>query len=187
MTESGSEIGTEIGTEDRGTYVELDGRPAVRFVRTYRHPIEKVWTAVSEPAGMAAWFPSKVEIEPRKGGTITFSDDPNIPGASTGTVLRYEPPRALAFTWEGDELHLTLDPREDGGCTLTLVNVLAARDTAALVSAGWTVCLAELTRDLSGAPAAEDEDAEAWRPLYEEYVASGMPSGAPIPGEGEED
>ena len=37
---------------DRGTYVEHDGRPAVRFVRHYPHPAERVWAAVSEPAGL---------------------------------------------------------------------------------------------------------------------------------------
>lgn len=39
---------------DRGTYVEHEGRPAVRFVRHYRHPAERVWAAVSEPRGTAA-------------------------------------------------------------------------------------------------------------------------------------
>jgi uncharacterized protein YndB with AHSA1/START domain len=171
-------------TTDRGSYTELDdGRPAVRFERTYPHPIERVWAAVSEPDGLAHWFPSKVEIEPRVGGTIRFSEDPNTE-PSTGTVLRYEPPRALAFSWGGDELRFDLAPRGDGGCTLTLINVLEARDTAARNAAGWTVCLAELDKQLAGASAEgpHAESAQPWQPLYEEYVAAGMPSGAPIPG-----
>jgi uncharacterized protein YndB with AHSA1/START domain len=45
---------------DLGTYVELDGRPAVRFVRTYPQPIERVWQAITTPEGLARWFPSKV-------------------------------------------------------------------------------------------------------------------------------
>jgi uncharacterized protein YndB with AHSA1/START domain len=167
------------GTTDRGTYIEHEGRPAVRFERVYPHPIERVWAAVSEPEGLAHWFPSTVTIEPRKGGTITFSDDPNVEPA-TGTVLRYEPPRALSFSWYGDELHLDLTPHEDGGCTLTLINVLEARDTAARNAAGWSVCLAELTKHLSG-PHGESSELP-WEPLYEAYVADGMPSGAPIPG-----
>ena len=35
---------------DPGTYVEIDGRPAVRFVRMYPQPVERVWAAIAEPA-----------------------------------------------------------------------------------------------------------------------------------------
>lgn len=170
-------------TTDRGTFTEHDGRPAVRFERTYPHPVERVWAAVSEPEGLAHWFPSTVKIEPRAGGVIEFSGDPHLE-PDTGEVLRYEPPHALAFTWGGDELHLELTPRGENGCTLTLINVLEARDTAARNAAGWTVCLAELHKSLQGAaPSGPHGDtAEPWRPLYEAYVADGMPHGAPIPG-----
>ncbi len=41
-----------------GTLVHIDGRPALRFERRYRHPVERVWRAVSDPAEMASWFPS---------------------------------------------------------------------------------------------------------------------------------
>jgi len=168
---------------DHGTYVEHDGRPAVRFTRRYPHPAERVWAAVSEPAGLRHWFPSRVELEPRVGGRIAFRADPNLPEETSGTILAYDPPRQLAFTWGGDELHLTVEP--DGeGAVLTLLNVLEARDTAARNAAGWTVCLAELEKHLCGDPAdgPHSATAEPWRELYAAYVAAGMPSGAPIPG-----
>ena len=164
---------------DPGTYVEHDGRPAVRFTRRYPHPAERVWAAVSEPAGLRHWFPSRVELEPRVGGRIAFRDDPNLPEETSGTVLAYEPPRQLAFTWGGDELHLTVEPDGAEACTLTLVNVLEARDTAARNAAGWTVCLGELDKHLRGDPPSA---AEPWEELYAAYVAAGVPSGAPIPG-----
>jgi uncharacterized protein YndB with AHSA1/START domain len=167
---------------ERGTYVEHDGRPAVRFTRRYPHPAERVWAAVSEPEGLRHWFPSRVELERRVGGRIAFRDDPNLP-ASSGTVLAYDPPRRLAFTWGGDELHLTVEPDGDGA-VLTLLNVLEARDAAARNAAGWAVCLAELEKHLRGAPAEgpHSASAEPWQELYADYVAAGMPSGAPIPG-----
>ncbi len=168
---------------DRGTYVEHDGRPAVRFQRRYPHPVQRVWAAVSEPGGLRHWFPSRVELEPREGGRITFHDDPNGP-PSSGTVLAYDPPRLLAFTWGGDELHLTVEADGDQACTLTLLNVLEARDTAARNAAGWAVCLAELDKHVSGAAADGPHSAtvEPWREHYAAYVAAGVPSGAPIPG-----
>jgi uncharacterized protein YndB with AHSA1/START domain len=170
-------------TDDRGTYVELDGRPAVRFERRFPHSAERVWAAVSEPAELAHWFPSQVDVEPRAGGRITFSGDPNMP-PSSGDVLAYDPPRRLAFTWGADELHLTIEPDGPDACTLTLVNVLEARDTAARNAAGWAVCLAELDKQLGGAAAdgPHSGTAEPWKEHYDAYVAAGVPAGASIPG-----
>jgi uncharacterized protein YndB with AHSA1/START domain len=170
-------------TDDLGTYVQHEGRPAVRFVRTYRHPVERVWAAVSRPEELKAWFPSAVDVEPHVGGRIRFTDDPNtVP--TTGTVLVYEPPRRLGFTWMDDELHLTLEALEDGSCRLTLVNVLADPAAAARNAAGWHVCMAELSKALDAVPSRgpHSPDAEPWRELYERYQRAGLPAGAPVPG-----
>jgi uncharacterized protein YndB with AHSA1/START domain len=163
---------------DLGSYLEVDGRPAVRFERTYRHPIDRVWQSVSEPDLLAAWFPSKVTIEPRVGGTVEFSGDPNV-GDTTGVVLAYDPPRRLAFTWGGDEIHLELSAVDDGHCRLVLINVLEDRSAAARNGAGWNVCLAALEADLDETP----PDDTAWRAYYDAYLADGVPSGAPFPGQ----
>jgi uncharacterized protein YndB with AHSA1/START domain len=168
---------------DHGTFVDFDGRPAVRFERTYRHPPERVWSAITEPGELAHWFPAKVSLEPRAGGAIEFSDDPNVE-PSSGRIVTFDPPRLLTYTWGADELHFRLEPTGTGGCTLTFVNVLSARDAAARNAAGWTVCLAELNKHVSGAIAdgPHSATAEPWEPLYADYVAAGMPAGAPIPG-----
>lgn len=42
---------------DLGTYIEHNGRPAVRFERTYAHSVDRVWAAVSDPEELAHWFP----------------------------------------------------------------------------------------------------------------------------------
>jgi uncharacterized protein YndB with AHSA1/START domain len=165
-----------------GTYVEIDGRPAVRFVRSYPHTIGRVWSAVATAEGLAHWFPSAVTIELRTGGRVTFSGDAAA-GDGSGTVLVCEPPRHLAFTWGEDELRFDLEPIGDDGCRLTLVNLLGRRDAAARNAAGWSVCLAELDRHVTGEQGGgpHGEQALPWHPLYQRYVADGMPSGAPIP------
>ena len=93
----------------------------------------------------------------------------------------------MGFTWGVDELHFELEPIDDNNCKLTLINVLEARDTAARSAAGWSVCLAELDKHISGAAAdgPHSDTSEPWRPYYDAYVADGMPSGAEIPGETE--
>jgi uncharacterized protein YndB with AHSA1/START domain len=172
---------------DRGTYIELDGRPAVRFERTFSHRVERVWRAVTEPAELGRWFPSEVEIELVEGGEIRFSGDPHAEG-TTGTILELDPPRRLGFTWSADELHFELEPVGDDGCRLILINVLEERDTAARNAAGWAVCLGELDKLVVGErpDGPHSPTAEAWRPVYEANVAAGMPHGAWLPSESEE-
>ncbi len=141
---------------DRGTLVDHDGRPAVRFRREYAQPAERLWAAITEPDELERWFPFKVRMQPEAGGTIEFYGDPNLPDSGqTGTILVYEPPKRL----------------------------VEARDAAARNAAGWTVCLAELGKPLAGQVAGgpHSETAESWREHYEDYVAAGMPSGAYLP------
>jgi uncharacterized protein YndB with AHSA1/START domain len=168
---------------ERGTLIDHDGRPAVRFRREFGQPVERVWDAITNPDDLAAWFPSKVRMESRVGGTIEFYGDPNQPETrSSGTILIYEPPTRLAYSWHASELHFRIDPTGNG-CVLTLTDVLESRDAAARNAAGWTVCLSELTKHLDGqkVDGLHSDGAESWRQHYDDYVAAGMPSGAWIP------
>ena len=92
-----------IDATDMGTYVEHAGRPAVRFVRTYPHPIERVWSAITDVDELRHWFPSTARIELRPGGTVTYSDDPYMEDAK-GTVLACEPPSRLESGELGDSV-----------------------------------------------------------------------------------
>ncbi|MFD5405569.1 SRPBCC family protein [Streptomyces griseorubiginosus] len=161
-----------------GTYLTLDdGRPAVRFSRTYDHPADRVWRFVTDAEELAHWFPSRAEIELRPGGTIRFSGDPHMPD-STGRVLAVDEPRHLSFEWGGDELHFDLEELDDERTRFTLTNVLVSADTAARNGAGWEVCLAALDAHARG----EHPESRPWKDLYVAYVDAGIPSGAPVPG-----
>lgn len=93
-----------------GTCLTLDdGRPAVRFSRTYDHPVERVWRFVTDVDELAHWFPSRAEIELRPGGTIRFGGDPNT-ADSTGRVIAVDEPRHLSFEWGGDDCTSTWRP-----------------------------------------------------------------------------
>jgi uncharacterized protein YndB with AHSA1/START domain len=175
---------TDLVTNDLGTYIEYNGRPAVRFIRNYPHPVERVWAAISDPERLGQWFPSQVQIEPRVGGAISFAGDPYMAN-TRGVVLAYDPPRRLAFSWGEDEMHFAVDPVEDVNCRLTLINVLDDRSAASRNAAGWTVCLTELDKLLDGRPVAGPHSAEVepFEPIYEAYKAAGMPWGAEIPAE----
>ncbi len=49
--------------------------------RELRHPVEKVWRAITEPGQLAGWFPAAVELDLRLDGpvTFTFEEDPGAP------------------------------------------------------------------------------------------------------------
>jgi len=173
---------TDLVTNDLGTYIEHNGRPAVRFVRNYAHPAERVWAAISEPERFSQWFPSQVQIEPRVGGSVSFGGDPYMEDTK-GVVLAYDPPRRLAYSWGEDELHFAVDAVDDSHSTLTLINVLDDRSAASRNAAGWTVCLGELDKLLEGrhVDGPHSDQVEPFEPIYEAYKAAGMPWGAEIP------
>jgi hypothetical protein len=49
---------------EHGTYETIDGRPAVCFERRLAHPVARVWTAITEPADLAQWFPDGFVPDP---------------------------------------------------------------------------------------------------------------------------
>jgi uncharacterized protein YndB with AHSA1/START domain len=171
-------------TPDLGSYVEIGDRPAVRFERIYPHPIERVWTTITDPAEMAHWFPApEVSIEPRTGGKIRFGGDPHTNDVP-GTVLAWEPPTRLAFSWGADELHFNLEALDPMSCRLVLLDVLEQRDAAARNAGGWLVCLGELAKTVAGNPGQgphSDDVVAPWPEVYDAHVAAGLPYGAEIP------
>ena len=120
-----------------GTYQTVDGRPALRFERRLAHPIEAVWRAVTEPDELARWFPSRVTVDPRVGGAMSFDFGDGMTLA--GEVTELDPPHRFAFSWGDDHVSLELEP-EDGGaaCVLRFTHVMDERDAAGRNAAGCT-------------------------------------------------
>ena len=168
-----------------GTYLEIDGRPALRFVRDYPHAQQRVWEAVTDPTELVAWFPARVAFPdhgaPAEGADVRYSFGEDGDGG-TGTVVTHDPPHRFTVTWAHDELRLVLEPRHDGGCRLTFTALLGERDTAARTAAGWEVCLEALDAALAGHPSsAPGGPSPQWRRHYDDHVAAGVPAGAPVP------
>jgi len=160
-----------------GTLSEVGGRYELRFVRPLAHPVEKVWSAITTPEGLRAWFPFDVEGERATGASLrfVFRDDegPDFPGR----MLEYTPPRAMELIWEDDEtLRLEVEPTESG-CVLTLINRFDEIGKAARDAAGWHACLDVLEATLDEASI----DAEGrWGEVHPGYVERFGPEAATI-------
>jgi uncharacterized protein YndB with AHSA1/START domain len=69
-------------------------RYTIEYVRTYPHPIERVWRTVADPAQMSIWF-APITFEPRLGGAYCARwEDPTV---FRGVITAFEPPRLLRF------------------------------------------------------------------------------------------
>jgi uncharacterized protein YndB with AHSA1/START domain len=73
-------------------------RFTMEYVRTYAHPIERVWRAIIEPDEFGVWF-IKGRLDPRVGGRFWFGDD-----GFQGAVQAIEPPRLLRLADDKQDL-----------------------------------------------------------------------------------
>jgi uncharacterized protein YndB with AHSA1/START domain len=95
---------------DHGTLVRRSGDgdgDTVRFERLLPGPIERVWSYLTDGPLLATWLAEAGAIPPRAGETFVLKmgggdDLPEREGYEAnvyGTVLAYDPPRALEYTW----------------------------------------------------------------------------------------
>jgi uncharacterized protein YndB with AHSA1/START domain len=147
-----------------------NGRTVLRMQRELRHPVEKVWRAITEPGELAGWFPAAVELDLRLDGPITFTFEPDA-GAlpedqvGSGVIRAYEPPRLIEYTWGDEVLRWELIPA-DSGCLLLLTATYDDRPGSASYTSGWIMCFDALERVLGGSSVPEKEYAV----LHEHFV-----------------
>jgi uncharacterized protein YndB with AHSA1/START domain len=170
-------------TQTTGSYARVDGAPVVRFERTFPHPVDAVWEAITDSRQLEEWFPTTVEFaELTEGAPIEFHFEEDRYPAMSGEVLEVRPRERLAFTWGDDRLTFELEPREQGSaCRLAFSVVLDSEDKAARDSAGWESCLDVLEQVAAGAPPERPAPAGAWERYYEEYKRYGLPATAQLP------
>jgi uncharacterized protein YndB with AHSA1/START domain len=169
-------MGGEVAVD--GRLERADGQWQVRFTRAYAHPRDRVWRAVTEAGHLAAWFPQRITGGWAPGAALVFADPQGRGPDFTGEVLRCEPPELLEFRWGTDVLRFEL-AETGGGCTLTLLDILAEQGTAARSAAGWHECLDRLAGELDGR-AAPFAPGERWAQVHPGYVAAFGAAGSAI-------
>ena len=147
------------------TLLTTDDRPVLRFERHLHKPIDVVWRALTDFEELQSWFPTNIVTDRWEvGAPLTFVFREHEAPDFTGTVLEYDAPSVLAFTWgDDDSLRFELTATDDGGTHLVLTDQLRA-SIAARNAAGWDVCLDRLVLG-------DDADG-AWKPRFDRYSAS---------------
>jgi uncharacterized protein YndB with AHSA1/START domain len=142
-------------------------RVVLRFERRLPKPVEEVWRAVTHPAEMRSWFPTRIEIDEwAVGANLTHHFDGHAIDPLPGTVLEWDPPHRVRFTWGTDTIGFELSEPPGGGTLFVLTEELDAH-VAARNAAGWESCLDRL---------ALGAEAESWQARFERYVASFEPA-----------
>lgn len=155
-------MNTEV-TVDRSN----PNQPVLLFERYLPYPASRVWDAISDSAQLSQWYPCLVELEPHKGGRITFTFDGEEPEISQ--ITEFDPPHALSYTWGGEQLRWTVEPRGEG-TILRLSNTILDPDRIPNTAAGWDTCIEDLTallegRLVSGQSEPDHDKIEAYRNL----------------------
>lgn len=149
--------------------IERDGEFVVfRFEHPLPHPVERVWTAITEPAAVERWMGRRPEIDPRPGGAyVTYhAGDMRV----VDEVLRVESPTLFEHTFwrevnpdsrvtwrlsetaDGSLLRFT-HRLSEADIAHAIATVAAGADAEAVISrnaAGWQRLLDRLAESLPG-------------------------------------
>ena len=173
-----------VETSDLGTVQEDGKRLRLRYERKLAHPVAEVWRMVTEPDGLAAWFPAKVSYDRLAVGvelTFRFTHEDleraeeagveDVPMVSHGEITELEPERVFAFSWTAAELteQLRFELTPDGeGCRLVFITTIDRdRFMAPRTATGWHVCLAHLVATLDRSERPGEQLQAELMPVYQ--------------------
>jgi hypothetical protein len=142
---------------------------ALILVRELRHPPEKVWRALTDPAHLREWAPFEADGSLATGGATVNLTWVGTPTTFATTVTRADAPKLLEygdFRWELEAI--------GGGTRLTLSTSIDRRFIS-MGAAGWHISLDVLDRLLGGTPIPRIAGADAmkfagWQRLNAEYA-----------------
>jgi len=161
-----------------GNLSTIGGQWQVHFRRELRHSPERVWQALTEPAQLAAWFPTSIDGDRRPGAALSFSFPNGEATSFAGRMLTVDPPRLLEFEWGPDHLRFVITPTANG-CVLELFDTFTERGRAARDAAGWHSCI-ELLDDHLGSVVAPSSARQRWSEVHADYVRRFGPEAATI-------
>jgi uncharacterized protein YndB with AHSA1/START domain len=154
----------------RGAEVRKDGEKwTLILVRELRHPAEKVWRALTDPAHLREWAPFEAEGSLDAAGSTVSLTWVGAPKPLATKVTRADAPRLLEYgdmRWELED--------SGSGTRLTLWHRIDRRFIS-MGAAGWHISFDVLDHLLCGTPIGRMVGADAmkfggWQRLNGEYA-----------------
>ena len=108
-------------------------------------PPDRVFALWTEPDELVQWWPEAATFEPRVGGAVRL-EFPQ--GHVSGEVTRFEPPRAVGFTWIRSDF-----PDYPTQVDVSITDLGDGRSRIELVHSGWD--------------ALPEDYAEQWKPVHD--------------------
>lgn len=142
-----------------GKLMVSGGIAVIAFERRLAHPIDAVWSALTESDQLAAWL-GQGTVEPRAGGEVSIRTGPadrsTFQREMSGRILAWDPPCLLEHEWNQPGLELSVVRYEleadAGGTILRLTHRRSVTAAATGGRAGWHAYLDRLAAHLDGLP-----------------------------------
>lgn len=164
---------------DDATITRIGERTQLRYMRRLRHSVDKVWTAITDPVHLIAWW-GAADVDLVPGGkfsvewlnTDEHGNRPPEPTILHGVITELDPPRVLEI--DGD-VHGTLRfelRAADNGTVLTFSSTLEIPEEFLFKhAAGWHAHLEFLAEALDGRPVDwPNWPLDRWQAIYDGYV-----------------
>ena len=158
-----------------GAEIQKDGENwTLVLVRDLRHPPERVWQALTDPAQLREWAPFDADRKLDMSGPVKLTTvGAPKPHVTETHVKRADAPRALEYNWGGANIRWELEPRADGTRLRLWHNI--DRRYISMGAAGWHVCFDVLDRFLAGDAIGRIVGPDAmkidgWQRLHAEYA-----------------
>ena len=160
-----------------------DGSTTVRFDRRLRHPVERVWEALTDPDELRSWW-GDTKLELVEGGLFQLrwrnTDENGHVATLDGTITGIDPPRLLEISADwgstapnqpGTRTHLTWELEPDGDHTLLhFTNKVDAPTQDVRTAAGWHLHLDALATVLAGGEVDIAHPDDLFAPLHQAYT-----------------
>jgi uncharacterized protein YndB with AHSA1/START domain len=160
-----------------GTVEHRGDAYVLRYERRLRHPMERVWSALTEPAQIVAWL-GEADLELVEGGRVEIrwlnTDEQGNSAVARGSIARLDPPRVLEIETDIHGVLLwELRPHDDGTALTFTVTAALPDEMVTRVAAGWHVHLDFLEDALDGhAVDWANWPFDRWAAHHERYVAN---------------
>jgi uncharacterized protein YndB with AHSA1/START domain len=182
----------EPPTADGTVEQEPDGSTTIRFDRRLRHPIERVWQALTDPGELRRWW-GDTKLELVEGGPFQLrwrnTDEHGDVATLDGTITGIDPPRLLEISADwgstapgqpGTRTHLTWRLEPDGDHTLLhFTNKVEAPDQDVPTAAGWHLHLDALATILAGDDVDIAHPEALFAPIHQAYTEKYGPDPEP--------